>query len=370
MKKSNTIMVIFLAALFIGGLVSTAMAAPNTTNVNNKGSLLIFPKIVVIDDDEYGETDTIITIGNDYSQGVDLKCYYLEKRCYDHNAKPKDKDPKVRCDSVDFTLKLTANQPTWWSAKTGKGMVSNSSVSAPPFTYEEGELKCFAIKLANGAATDQQIKFNHLYGNAVILNTEALSWQYPAYAFPVVDAVPHGGAVGAAGQLALNGTTGYYACPAYMIHNFFAEGTKKAKKLTVGKSDIAIALCKEDLRIYSEPVGTDVIFEIWNENESKRTGAKVRVDCWVEKYLSYVTNGRLFKKAGLGTDAGRFRAKSSDPKVPILTVLATEVAFGDYTNTSTTYVDDKFGTVGSHSGINPNGVIYWDPQDIVPESAQ
>lgn len=369
MKNLGKILVVFLAVMFLGGLVTTVMAAPNTTNVNNKGSLLIFPKIEVDYGDDKGDDkgfkDTIITIGNDLSTPIDLKCYYVGF--------------EERWDFVDFTLKLTANQPVWWSAKTGKGMVSGvNPVTVQPFPFREGELKCFAIKLADESGTDQQIKFNHLYGSAIILDNYAQSWQYSAYAFvgDPMNTLATGDPLGVPGEIPLNGAT-YSACPSYMIHNFFAADVKKpAYGAGIYDNDLAIALCTEDLRRGAGPISTDVLFEIWNENEQKRTGAEVNVTCWFEDFLynntkEQILHSELFSRKGLSTDLGRFRARTLDSSVPILTVLSTKIAFKKKLKEDDSkgkYRYDRFGTVGSHAGINPNGVIYWDPQDIVPQA--
>ena len=135
--------------LVIAGMVNVASAAQNVANTNQKGSLLIWPKIVVQSHENFfsGFVDTIIFIGNDYSQDVWVKCYWV------------DQNQTIE----DFMFRLTPNQPVSFSA-SGSGL---GGMTVPPFVTDgtaAGELKCWAVN----AAGDQQISFNHLYGSAWI----------------------------------------------------------------------------------------------------------------------------------------------------------------------------------------------------------
>jgi hypothetical protein len=188
-----------LAVVLVLGMVTMASAAQNVANTSQKGSLLIFPKIMVqgiLTDTPSlkapgtklgqvpGFVDTYITIGNDYFTDVWVKCYWV------------DQDQNIE----DFMFRLTPNQPIYFDAAYGAG---DWGVTVPPF-YGLGELKCWAVN----AAGDQQISFNHLYGNAILV-TEETGVMYNAWSF-TARGVALGATVGAGGNLALTGAPGGY----------------------------------------------------------------------------------------------------------------------------------------------------------------
>ena len=94
--------------------------------------------------------DTYIFIGNDYYTDVWVKCYWV------------DWEQQIQ----DFMFRLTPNQPVVFSALEGLG---DGFVTVPPFQGGYGELKCWAVN----AVGDSQIAFNHLYGNALLVQENA-----------------------------------------------------------------------------------------------------------------------------------------------------------------------------------------------------
>src|SRR5262245_13367252 len=91
-------------------MASSAFAAPNVTNVTQKGSLLIWPDIRVdpvfgVFGGVEGTWDTLVRISNDGSLDVDVICYWMDGN-------------KNR---VDFILTVTKNQAVWFNAFTGNG---------------------------------------------------------------------------------------------------------------------------------------------------------------------------------------------------------------------------------------------------------
>ncbi|HRX86068.1 MAG TPA: hypothetical protein P5572_13695, partial [Phycisphaerae bacterium] len=100
---------------------------------------------------------------------------------------------------VDVGISLTANQPTYWSAATGRG-----GVDVPPFTIlmpgpppgqpaADGSgdrvLRGFILAWAVNAE-GEEIRWNHLTGGATVVNYErGTSWEYASYAFRVVSGV-------------------------------------------------------------------------------------------------------------------------------------------------------------------------------------
>jgi len=338
-----------LAAILVLSMVTLASAAQNVANTSQKGSLLIFPKIIVQE-----SVDTIISIGNDYFTEVWVKCYWM------------DSDQQVE----DFLFRLTPNQPVYFYASTGEGP-KGGGITVPPFGASKGELKCWAVN-ANG---DTQRSFNHLYGNAVIFQDEA-TVAYNAWSFTARQ--PLGTEMGS-GELLLNGTTGYDACPTYLVTNFMA-GSPAASNGTNATPDLTLVPCKQDLRQDRTPTCTKAKFDVWNANETKFTGAYQCLKCFYEGFL----NELGADKPGFGADkftydtlhtmVARFRVQGipstvckfgvatgpfptcpagagvSSPFVGVL-LSATETADG---------ILPYFGTTPFGGGADGSGFIRWD----------
>jgi hypothetical protein len=267
----------------LAGVVSMASAAQNVANTTQKGSLLIWPKIMVEPD---AAVDTIIYLGNDYYQDVWVKCYWV------------DQFQNIQ----DFQFRLTPNQPVMFSAFYGDDFGTlGGSVTVPPFGDELGELKCWAVN----AAGDSQIAFNHLYGNALIKvndpTTAGGTVVYNAWSF-TARGVALGDSVGTAGNLQLTGlTNGYDACPQSIIANFSPFGTS----VTDGTfPDLTLVPCKQDLRQDRTPTCTKAKFDIWNANETKFTGAYQCTKCWFEGILENIGTDGSWYNYYYGTNTG------------------------------------------------------------------
>ncbi len=148
-------------------------------------------------------------------------------------------------------------------------------------------MKCWAVD-AVGAS---QVAFNHLYGNAMIIDTvHGAAFEYNAWAF-TARGVAQGAAVGTGGTLVLSGATGAYdACPQYLAFNFFSVGSsinlpEEGGNATFVNTDLTLVPCIQDLRQDRVPTCTKAKFDIWNENETKYTGAYQCFKCWFEGYL-------------------------------------------------------------------------------------
>jgi len=303
--------------LFVAGLAlamaSSAYAAPNVTNVTQKGSLLIFSDIRV--DDAFGNLagapaappfNTLVRIQNDGSSDIDLKCYWMDGH-------------KNR---VDFILPVTKNQAVWFDARTGRGSlqvnpfptgaangftannrhpfleVGGAAGIVAPATnfatgdgfgpYRRGLLACWVI---DGGAQNQ-VKWNHISGTATVYNI-ATAYEYNAYAFYVptgTDLQP----VGVAGTLNLNGLE-YDACPLYQIGQFtpvvangagnpaqFVAGAFNPGTVPVQWNRLAVTGCNLNLNQDWTPVWTKLQFDVWNAEEVKFTGAFECADSWHE----------------------------------------------------------------------------------------
>jgi len=262
----KTVIFSMAVALMLMGLCSVASAAQNVANTSQKGSLLIWPGVTT-----QPGFDTIIMLANDNNLGTTIKCYWM-------NAWQ---------EVWDFEFPITANQPVWFSAKTGEGGPTSNSINGFG-DNQTGELKCFAIALpASEGGVEGQVSWNHLYGSAIVFSADTgMAFEYPAWAFTARN-VPTGSAVGDPGTMLLTGVNGAYdACPAYLIYNFFAEGGDGTyPSYYADDSYIALSPCYQDLRQDRLPTCTKAKFDIWNENERKLTGTYHCVKCWFEGEL-------------------------------------------------------------------------------------
>ncbi len=389
----KTVVFSLAVALMLMGLCSIASAAQNVTNVSQKGSLLIFPKIDTSMIDNTGPfpvyRDTIVMIGNDYYTEQWIKCYWVNQ------------DQQIQ----DFMFRLTPNQPVWFRASdgTGSGSADDPSVSAgitvPPFfpgDYEVGELKCWAVD-PSGA---NQVAFNHLYGNAMIFDTlHAAAFEYNAWAF-TARGVAQGAPVGTGGTLVLSGANlAYDACPQYLLFNFFAIGSSidldGGGSATFAETDLTLVPCFQDLRQDRVPTCTKAKFDIWNENETKYTGAYRCIKCWFEGYLDQIAvqkpgkgfGGEKFVYRNLHTTIGRFRVtgvastvcakvfKTPDtvygPGVDVCTGGQIDSPLLGLINTEIRFVAAPFdalaGTTPATAGAGIPATIKWDTQSEPPQ---
>jgi len=302
----KTVVLSVVVALMLLGLFVDPSAAQSVTSVSKRGSLLEFPKITTSTKIGTNVTDTIVMIGNDAATGVTIKCYWMDKTQA----------------AWDFEIFVTAYQPVWFSAKSGFGSVWVSQFG----DNNTGELKCFAIDPNPAPGTpgtlEALLKFNYLYGNALIIQTTPISraFEYNAWAF-FLDNSP----ANPNGPINLGGGE-YDYCPAYLIYNFFSQGAV-ADGADFGTTTLTLAPCQQDLRQDKSPVCGKAKFDIWNENEAKLTGAYQCVKCWFEGVLTNIgidtwigcnltapakckatgVGGNKFSEAVLKTDLGRFR---------------------------------------------------------------
>jgi len=353
-KKARIFSLVLI--LVLAGMVTVASAAQNVANVSQKGSLLIWPKIVVsgIFDESAGLlqqgpefVDTYIFIGNDYYTDVWVKCYWV------------DWEQQIQ----DFMFRLTPNQPIAFSARTGLGPgyyantlagVGNGfvgSVTVPPFQGGIGELKCWAVN----AVGDSQIAFNHLYGNAMIAQENA-GVVYNAWSF-TARGVAQGAAVGTGGELKLTGNNGAYdACPQYLVSNFVPANILGRDGGYINP-DLTLVPCKQDLRQDRTPTCTKAKFDIWNENETKFTGAYRCIKCWYEGFLNEIGppfgyGGEKFEVFVLKTFAARFR----------VTGVASSVCVNKFKTPDTVYAPGKDKCTGGQVASPLLGVMLYGEQ--------
>lgn len=270
MKKSLVCMMVLAFAL--AGMLGVSTAAENVTNDNQKGSLLIFPKIDVSD-----HRDTIVRICNDYSAAVHIQCFWVNSI--------------LQNQGFDFTL--YGNQCTWFSARYGNSERAQYDVAPFPIALGPeapgtiatgyansftGELKCFATN----SDTGQPISFNHLFGTAEIMIgfDTVLMYGYPSWNF-VAHGVPLGGPVGPNGELQLNGLNGAYdACPAYLTTEYLPPSLHGAG------TEISLVPCVQDMRQDGYGISTKAQFDIWDMNGTRVGTAWKCVNTLFDSFLA------------------------------------------------------------------------------------
>jgi hypothetical protein len=239
-------------------LVASGASALDVANTSQKGSLLMYARI-----DVRSGYDTIVRITNDNNRGVDVKCYYMNEK-------------KGR---RDFGFYLTKKQPAWWSVSSGDGTFSvpnfpNNGDVKVTGDVNIGELICWAVSKSG----HNQINFNHLFGDATVYdyrNTSSVeAFTYNSWNFRALSGAK-GGAVGTAGNIKLDGVE-YDYCPGYLLANFTPAGADVPVGPTLIRNNenyLGVISCNQDLRQDYALHYTKLEFTVWNEFESKFTGA-------------------------------------------------------------------------------------------------
>src|SRR5437870_4356807 len=103
------------AVVAVGMLSTSALGLTVFGNVSEKGSLLIYPRIQV-----GPGFDTLITLTNDSSAAVRLKCYYATSDPLPTPYTGTAAGARGLKHFEDFTIDLTHNQPIAWWASDGR----------------------------------------------------------------------------------------------------------------------------------------------------------------------------------------------------------------------------------------------------------
>jgi len=291
-------------AVAVGMLSTSAFAMTQMANDSNKGSLLIYPRIEA---DRYevnsvdgmgGGRDTLITLTNDSTQAVRLKCYYASS---DEMATPFSGDPKKLKHKRDFTIDLTHNQPISWWAGSGDAVKSSGKLPdqvAPPFEYGAGELKCWAVTVTG----DSELHYNHLYGTASLIDYRSMqAAEYTAVAFQAIgDQSLTGTALGSPGELLLDNVE-YDGGPVMLLGNF------QPYDFAGAKTRVTLASLNQDLRQNFTPTVTKLTWTFWNQDEMNRTGNHWCANSWFETTLPTIDSSYY----SLGTASAYFRIQTT-----------------------------------------------------------
>lgn len=285
-------------AIAIVGFCCGAYAA-DRVSASEKGSLLVYPKIEI----KWAPNgalvqDTFVTLNNDYFSDVHIVMFFV------HDT--------YNCLGTYHDTTLTGNEAAYWSAATGyPKVVGPFGENADPMPDECG---CFTLRgfIVAFATTDQnqQIRWNHLYGGATILNyRDGYAWEYNAYAYQVnSDNWINGNVVGTAGVINMDGDE-YEPNFDSLLMDFYATNDLSIYPGAFGPgikvdTDLTLVVANWDFRQGGGHYITKADFWIWNENEDSRR-AHYCVECWDQRLLSQA--GDVFNILFLNTSVGRAR---------------------------------------------------------------
>ncbi len=305
------------------------------------------------------------TLGDSLA-GVDISAYgcgYEECEDCDHPG----------CNWVDNQIELTANEPTYWSALTGRPKgVSPFTVLDPcecpgrpdPDGSDERVLRGYVLAWAVNADGDQ-IRWNHLKGDAVLVNYQnGSAWEYNANAFQV-HGVEHNEVVGTAGALNLDGVD--YDIPFdRLLLDFYAVGSlglSGAGWDIVADTDLTLLPLDIDLTQDREyTTVTKAKFDIWNMNEWKFSGTERCIECWDQRLLSNYDPPNHFLLQNLGTAKGKARidgvASSVCPDSVDTPLVGVSMKMLTFVGAADTFAQAGFSLVGMG---RESAVITYDP---------
>lgn len=303
------------------------------TEVSQKGSLLIYPK-VELRWNAAGQLiqDTFITLVNDNVAPVNVHLFYIQGDGPLAAAGGERAHPGWN--KANNTITLTQNEPTYWSLATGqpKGVTPFSALDGgtPPGRPDpehpgERVLRGFILAFAVNAQ-DHEIRWNHLSGEAMILDyRDSAAWEYGAYAYghrcgpegsELLDCTlfdENGTCCTASpipGQIAMDGFQLDFS-PGQLITDVFAYGSAAlsggGRTLYV---DTDLTLMSPTLDLRQETVGptrTKAVIDIWNQNEVRFSNQERCLICWDEVLFSRLGAPEHLSLLGLQTNKGKVR---------------------------------------------------------------
>ncbi|GIW44505.1 MAG: hypothetical protein KatS3mg077_1787 [Candidatus Binatia bacterium] len=314
--------------VLLAGLVTAPGARADVTS-DESGTLLIYPKVV-----SDGVRDTLIQMSNRTNSFVMVHCFYINasgscsstttQSCEIDADCPTGETCIRQCNSTNFELALTAQQPVQWRVSTGRltvipsspcrpgqpcqcsvdnsgqlvcpGMLvgqNNSSFVPPVGTDFVGELKCYQID-SNGDPTPG----NALKGTATIetIATGQIS-EYNALA--VAANADTGNGLNNDRELRLNfngsGAGELNYCPASLVFTANAEGVTDAFSGATISTELTLVPCSELLE-ENLPAPVRLRFVGYNEFEQPLSIEAFSFDCFLNRRLADlpVTGGGLF----------------------------------------------------------------------------
>ncbi len=224
---------------------------PHAT-ISSKGSLIVFPR-VEIKWNGAGEViqDTFLDLANDYPNRVRVQMFFVNGDC---------------CVWLDNAITLTGNQSIYWSALTGdpRFLSPFTELSEDGRTRDDADptnagghvLRGYILAWAVDPVTAQEISWNHLKGDAVIVNyAEGAAWEYNTWNFRSVVGTSGSPLLAPFGQLDLDGQE-YDFAPDELLLDFYASGATfftGANSFATIDTDVTLLSATKDLRLVAPP---------------------------------------------------------------------------------------------------------------------
>ncbi|MGE0481215.1 MAG: hypothetical protein AB7Q17_12155 [Phycisphaerae bacterium] len=300
------------AAGLCATLVASAVAQENRVSASKKGSLLVYSNVEVKYDDQGNVIqDTFIELTNDTNVQVRVQLYFI------NGDAATAEEPGWN--NVDNEILLTPDEPSYWAASTGqpKG-VSPWNVLDPgdpagrpdPDDANLRTIRGYILAWAVNADAEQ-IRHNHLTGDAIVINYAAgTAFEYKAYAFQALDPYADGDVVGVAGNILLNGVNYDYGFDQLLL-DFYATGSMALSGggQAVGiDTDLTLYPVTVDLRQDNNgPILTKAEFAVWNMNETRFSGMTRCIECWDQSLVSNYAAPNHMLLQFLQTDKGKAR---------------------------------------------------------------
>lgn len=311
---------VFCLAALVGGPVA-GVQGQTTASVSNKGSVLIFPNVEVRWSDAVLK-DTVIEIVNDFDGGsVEVLAMFLngdppqDGTCllYDQNtgACLSYAPGEPGWNHIECRFTLTKNQPRYLSLFDGNLCPSfrvldfDGRDAGNGQRYLRGAVYFIAIASIPGHDQKAEIRHNHLFGTAMLIDLEEhFVWQYAPYAIQALSGSQGEPPDGILGQIKMDGVE-FQAPPNRLVQEFFAVGSGALAPGTLVDGELSLMPASVDFRQdTSGPVVTNAVFDVFNENEVRFSGARRCVSCWDQALMSLQPPPNYFLRSLLGTDRG------------------------------------------------------------------
>lgn len=125
----------FVASLIaVPAMADRAFDGPSDVNTTQRGSLLYWPDVEVkFDENDNVVMDTFIELTNDGPQSVDVQLYFVQGDDPEQCEELSGTFPPIvldrthpGCNYLDTQIRLTPNNPTYWSSATGNHLSPNT----------------------------------------------------------------------------------------------------------------------------------------------------------------------------------------------------------------------------------------------------
>jgi len=284
MRTVNRNWGLWVLGLALGSLIVANNAQANS-NIQESGSVLIFPKVLGT-----SEYDTLIEITNTGNSMAHARCYYV------NGSRPNS------WSVTDFDIWLTKQQPTHWVARTGRavdifddwgddGNGFDPGRVPPVAAGFQGELKCIQVD-DSGAP----LRANKLIGKATIISN--MTGDVSAYNAVALKGNPESGVGNNDNVLELNNTAAnqgeYDSCPVTLNLNVITASSS-VNDLVLDQlgtcspncpvdTELTLVPCDQDLESVSP---SEVLLTVFTYDEFEtRLSTSITVDCWFNRRLS------------------------------------------------------------------------------------